>query len=102
MVINNFNLVGAEFGPHKANAILVIDADAVLTFSVTRQGFQSVVWRDSQFAKGGNRINLIEFSGGNLPQGSWANLSRFLCVFAVENVFRVRIFEGLDHADMIA
>ena len=48
VVVHDFDLVGAVGVPHKADAPLVIDADAVLPFAVALQGFKLVVWRDSQ------------------------------------------------------
>jgi uncharacterized protein YcnI len=42
MVINNFNLLGMAIDPNKANAPLVVDADAVLPSTVAAQSFQPV------------------------------------------------------------
>jgi hypothetical protein len=49
-----------------------------------------------------NGINLIQFSGCYFPNGNRADLASLFGVFAVENIFRARVFEGLDHACIIA
>ena len=46
VVVDNLNIFRAMSCPDKAHAELIIDADAVLTFSISAQGLQSVArWR---------------------------------------------------------
>jgi hypothetical protein len=40
--------VGIAVAPHEAHAELIVDANAVLAFSITVQLFQPVAGRDSQ------------------------------------------------------
>ncbi len=49
-----------------------------------------------------NRVNLIQFSGGYPPNRIGTDLASLFGIFAVEDVFRARIFEGLDHDYIIA
>jgi len=42
MVIYNLNVVGISITPHKAYAPLIVDANAVMSFSVTFERFQSI------------------------------------------------------------
>jgi len=44
MVIHNLNVVGISTTPYKADAPLIVDANAVLSFSVTFERFQSIAW----------------------------------------------------------
>jgi hypothetical protein len=48
VVIHDFNLVSAVVVPHKTNAPLVIDANAVLPFSVVLQRLKVIARRNSQ------------------------------------------------------
>lgn len=71
MVIRNLNLKGVSVLKSKTDAPLVIDSDAVLSFSISLQRFKSVAWRDSQFIhlKGG--MDGYQFPQGNLLNRSW-------------------------------
>ena len=54
MVVNNFNINRALFGPDKTKAPLVIDSDAVLPLPRTLQRFKPVTgWRSKEFDGGG-------------------------------------------------
>jgi hypothetical protein len=48
VVINNFNVRDIAIQPAKTNAPLIVDANAVLTCSVTRQGFKPISGRTAQ------------------------------------------------------
>ncbi len=58
--------------------------------------------RNLQFGKRRNGVELVKFSGGYFPNVVRANASRRFRVFAVENIFRACVFEGLNHIRMIA
>jgi hypothetical protein len=42
MVVDDFHIVGVAVPPHEANAILIIDSDAVLALALAVQSLQSV------------------------------------------------------------
>jgi len=48
VVVNNFNIVGTAVRPLKTKPILIVDADAVLSGSITAQRFQAVTRWNSQ------------------------------------------------------
>lgn len=56
VVIRDFNLTGASVRPSEADSVLLVDRNAVLPFSLSGQGFQSVTRRDSQFLEALNRV----------------------------------------------
>jgi hypothetical protein len=58
MVINNFHVgwAGCLFGPFKTDPPLVIDADAVLAFSVSFQGFKAVAGQYGKVSKHNGRL----------------------------------------------
>lgn len=51
MVVNNLNFKRITITPNEANTILIVDADAVLTFPITLQGFEMIAWKDCQISQ---------------------------------------------------
>ena len=51
MVVDDFHLVGVAVTPTKANPPLIVDADAVLTFPISTQCFQTVAGWDTQVSE---------------------------------------------------
>jgi len=47
VIIYNLDLGRPLTGPRKTEAVLIVDADAVLTFKIPRQGFQVIAGRSS-------------------------------------------------------
>jgi len=62
MIINNFNIIRVAIQPAKAYPPLVIDANAPLSFSVSRQLFQPVGRRYLLEIDDGGTVNLSQFS----------------------------------------
>jgi hypothetical protein len=48
MIISDFNVVGSVGLPDKADPPLVVDANAVLAFPVSRERFKSIAWGHPQ------------------------------------------------------
>jgi hypothetical protein len=44
VVVHYFNLNRSDARPHEANAPLIVDANAVLTLSITLQRFKTIAW----------------------------------------------------------
>ncbi len=61
MVVHNLDIVGIPVSPHKTNAPLIVDANAVLPFSISLQRFQVIARRRSQIAEFRGDIQLTEF-----------------------------------------
>jgi hypothetical protein len=55
MIVDDFNVVRVAFTPHEADAILIIDPDAVLALTLAAQSLQPISWRD---------IQIIQHHGG--------------------------------------
>jgi hypothetical protein len=51
VVINNFYIIDITFFPTKTDPVLIVDADTVLTFPGSLQGFQAVPRWHSQIIK---------------------------------------------------
>ena len=57
MVINNLDSIGSGFRPHKTDSPLVINANAVLPFSIILQCLKPIGWRYPEIIK---RLRLIQ------------------------------------------
>jgi hypothetical protein len=62
VIIHDLDLVGVSVSPAKTQAPLIIDANAVLTCSLTLQRFQAIAWRGRQIAEGNRGIELPQLS----------------------------------------
>ena len=65
MIVHDFHIVGIAVAPNKADAPLVVNADAVLSFSIAFQRFQVIAWWRLQIAKFGGDIQLPQLSLGH-------------------------------------
>jgi hypothetical protein len=62
VVVHDLDAFGAGGSPAKANAILVVDADAVLTGSVALHGFESVSGRNPEVIEPTRDLQLSELA----------------------------------------
>ena len=67
MIIDDLYLIWTQFCPYKANPITLVYTDAVLSFPITSQGFQSFPWRYAKIIESFNGIELIELSERDNP-----------------------------------
>ena len=93
VVVDNFNVARAASGPYEADAVLVIDPDAVLAFTVTYQRFEAVARRHCEVTDLVSRVDhqkLLESS-----------IAKFRAVLldsaSVEQLLCVLVGERLDH-----
>lgn len=61
MIVNNFDIARAIRAPHKADAPLLIDANAVLAFAVPRQSLEMVAWGRLQKLQSRGSCQLCQF-----------------------------------------
>ena len=64
MVVRNFNVIHIAAFPAKANAPLVVDADAVLTGPAATPSFQPIAGRSQQIAKRPGMMQVQQFAPG--------------------------------------
>jgi hypothetical protein len=95
VVIHDFDVPCLTFTPPETNPPLIINADAMLTASVTLQGFEAVAWRDLKVIDLLCRIDGKKFGSrtarylvGNAPNR-----------VASEESDRTFVREALDHDD---
>jgi hypothetical protein len=51
MIVDDFHVVGVTFPPHEADAVLIIDSDAVLALALAVQSLQPVPGRNVQIVQ---------------------------------------------------
>ena len=89
MIISDFYVVGSIGLPDKADPPLIVDADAVLAFPVSRERFKAIAWGHPQILNilgGVQHAQLASRNGLNIA-GEPADHT------AVPNRFRLRILE---------
>jgi hypothetical protein len=64
MIVNDFHIPCMTVFPSETYPPLIVDADAPLSGTFTRQQFQSVAGRYAQFLDSAHGINELEFSPG--------------------------------------
>jgi hypothetical protein len=69
VVINNFDLVGVSIAPHETDPPLIVDANAVLSLSISIQRLQTVTRRSSQISQLGCTVELSQFSTSDASYG---------------------------------
>src|SRR5579859_2348632 len=68
MIIGNFDLVRVALAPNEANAKLVVDADAMLSASVTPQLLQTVAGRAAKIVQRHRRVQQKQLPLGHLSE----------------------------------
>src|SRR5215218_5683306 len=97
VIIRYFDALRACFGPDEAYPVLIVDANAVLTFTVTLQRFQPISRRDPKRFQSGYGVKLVELSSRDLPELLRARPSRGLAVDSVEYVLGSLVVKALNH-----
>lgn len=88
----------AEFGtlPHEADAVLIVDPNAVLSLSVAAQRFKAISRRYSQIIQVRCIVQIFQ-----LPQGRALNIGREAPALAsLVKPFCIRIFEVRYHQEL--
>ena len=102
MIIGYLDFGGTGLGPDEANAIPVVDANAVLTAAVPGQALQSVAGRYAKITQNRGGIELVQLPLSHAPNGRRTDPSRTSSVTPIEDVFGAVIQERNNHNDMIA
>jgi hypothetical protein len=67
VVISEFDIVGSVLHPHKADAVLVIDADAVLSGAISVKRLKTISGGYAQVLQSSGRFKLIKLAKGDGP-----------------------------------
>jgi hypothetical protein len=94
MIIDDFNLLGSPVAPHKTNPPLVVDANRVLTLTVTLEGLQPIAGWLPQIIQRAGAIEEQELATSLPLYGAKA-----WCIFVREQARRRCVPERTNHAD---
>ena len=97
MVVNDFHILRSGVGPAEADAVLVVDSDAVLSCPISGQWFESIPRRRSEVLQFFGLVELVELSLGHAPELRRTCLRRSLRACVVEDIAGARVAEGADH-----
>lgn len=86
MVVRDFDFEGMAVLPSEADAVLLVDPDAVLSASISTQPLEPVRRRHRQMLKVPRVVDLIELASGYRPQKEWARGARRAGIPSVEDV----------------
>jgi hypothetical protein len=94
VIVRNLNVVGIVVSPHEADAVSVVDANAVLACAVAAQDFKAISgWNQKIFQDRGS-VKHLEFLQRRLSEAC-RNVPR---VHFVPQPLGIGIPEALDHA----
>lgn len=97
MIVHNFNVSGALIGPPKADAVLVIDPDAVLPLAITAQRLKSIAGRAAEIDQLRSVVQHIELAFRHVLESLPLSGADTLA----EEPFASGIREALDHGKCI-
>jgi hypothetical protein len=96
VVVHNFHFVGISVAPHKADAPLIVDANAVLPSPVPVESFQAIASRSSQIGELPGKMYLVKFAPGYALDGLEPPHE-----FPLKDLFGIGVSEGPDHNSTI-
>jgi hypothetical protein len=94
VIVGDLNVAGVIVAPNEADAILVVDANAVLAFTISAERLKPIPGRDLQVSDSRGSIEHLEFLQRRFPETSRDAPGAFL----VPQPLGVSIAETLDHA----
>lgn len=96
MVIDNLNVVRAVSLPDEADAILIVDADAVLARAIPFQSLQPIAGRNTEVIQRVGRFHLIE-----LPERDGGESCESAACARKKQIGRLRIPEADNHEERV-
>ncbi len=96
VIIHNLYVPRVIFMPAKTNAVLIIDADAMVSMTISLQSFKVISRRTSEIAKGFCKINCTEPAGCDAGDAAIfptatrrKNLPRFVVLKITDHTYSV-------------
>jgi len=97
VVVRDLYVSRPLLGPHKADSVLVVDPDRILSNAVADKLLQPVSWRDAKVVDVVRRVKLTQlFLRGTLYLGTEAR-----SLFTIPDPLRRVVGKGLDHFPML-
>lgn len=99
VVICYLDVFRAFVRPHKANAVLLVNSNAVLALAVPSQLFELIRRRRLQIAQRSSRSDVRELPLRNAPNRVRAGFPRSLRILVVEHILSTFVLEAYYHFD---
>jgi hypothetical protein len=97
MIVRDFDVVRISGLPTKADSILIVDPDAVLSLSIATEPLEAVPGGNRQFAKIADAVDLRELPPGDGPQSYWAGCASRSRGGPIEHVLGALLRKGRYH-----
>jgi hypothetical protein len=92
MIVHNLHVVGVSASPHKANAPLIVDSDAVLSRAAPFERFKPIAGKRSQINQSFRCVQHQQF-----PSRRLSNVRKPWNILVVEKSLRVSALVRLYH-----
>lgn len=102
MVIHDLDLIRLVVGPDKADPVLIVNSNAVLTGARSGESLHAVAWRNPEILEASSGIELVKLASRYCPKILWATATSMPRVLAIEDIVRAVVFEGADHRSTVA
>jgi len=96
MIIDDFDVCGPAVRPAKANAVLTVDPDRVLSGSGSGKGFEAIAWWKAEVVEALSMHDVVDLTRGDYTDGTWARLAGCLRINAVVNILRALVGKPHD------
>jgi hypothetical protein len=97
-MVRNFHSIRSAVSPLETNPPPVIDADAVLTFPISLQGFQPITRRHSQIIQLPGTVQILKFAARRVLN-VWRQTSR---PFSAKDSFGFRTGKAENHQAILS
>lgn len=97
MVVRDLHVARSFITPHKTNAELIVDPDAVLATPVILQSLKMIARWNAQRIKRNHGVQLIKFAAGDRPNLFWTRATSFVRVHTIEDILCATRQKGTDH-----
>jgi hypothetical protein len=102
VIVDYLDLLRAGVGPGEADAVLIVDPDAMLTGSIPGQRLETVARWNPERLEGNRRIETVDLPAGDRPELRGAGSPRGFRVPSVKEVCGAGIGERPDHDPTLA
>lgn len=92
MVVADFHVVGVAISPSEAHTVLIVDANAVLSGTVSLECFKAIARWYAKIFQHHSRIQIFQF-----PASRTLDVHKAANAYSAEKSFPVPISEGLEH-----
>lgn len=97
VIIDDFNICRTAGGPGETDSVLRIDANTVLTLSISLQSLEAIAGREAKALQAIHLVQHVELETGLCPQLARKEVPSASRIHTIEQIFRSSITKGNDH-----